>query len=149
MSLETDVRCLSAVRPFDRLPREALQMLAFSCKKRALRAGETLFAAGDPAEDAYLVLDGELVLGKDGEERSVGEGVLIGETALLVDTIRPAGATAATDSLLMRISGGTFRRVLSEFPESAAVLRRAAAERAGALISAMDRIRRRAFLAAV
>jgi CRP-like cAMP-binding protein len=148
MSLETDVRSLSAVRPFDALPREALQLLAFSCPKRALKAGETLFAAGDPAQDAYFVLEGEVVLRKDAEERRAIAGALIGEAALLVETVRPAGATAAKDTHLLRIPGETFRRVLSEFPQSAAGIRRDATGRARTLIGAMERIRRRAFAGA-
>ena len=39
MSLEDDVRRLSRARPFDALPREALQLLAFSCQKRRIGAG--------------------------------------------------------------------------------------------------------------
>ncbi len=147
MSLETDVRRLAAVRPFDALPREALQLLAFSCPKRGLKTGETLFVAGDAAQDAYFVLDGELVLRKDATERRAGIGALIGEAALLVETIRPVEAAAAKETLLLRIPGETFRRVLSEFPQSAAGIHRDATGRTRALIGAMERIRRRAFVA--
>ena len=59
MSLESDVRCLSGTRPFNMLPREALQLLAFSCERRQLKAGQTLFAAGEPADGAYFLLEGE------------------------------------------------------------------------------------------
>jgi CRP-like cAMP-binding protein len=145
MSLESEVRQLGSVRPFDALPREALQLLAFSCPKRVLKSGQTLFSAGEPAETAYFVLDGEIVLRGGDTERRAATGVLIGESALLVDTIRPADATAATDSLLLTISSETFRRVLSEFPQGAADIRRAAARRAHGLIGRLELIRRRAF----
>ena len=69
MSLDADVRRLASVRPFTALPREALQMLAFSCAKRRLQSGERLFSAGDPAEGAFFVLEGEIVLNR-GSARS-------------------------------------------------------------------------------
>ena len=97
MSLESDVRRLSGTRPFDMLPREALQLLAFSCERRQLKAGQTLFAAGEPADGAYFLLHGELVLSADGEERRVAAGALIGETALIVDVMRGAGARASVE----------------------------------------------------
>ncbi len=42
MSLEGDVRRMGRTRPFDLLPREARQLIAFSCVRKALKAGETL-----------------------------------------------------------------------------------------------------------
>jgi CRP-like cAMP-binding protein len=147
LSLDGDVRRLSGVRPFNALPREALQLLAFSCEKRRLRAGEPLFAAGEAADGAYFVLEGEIVLRRGESERRAAVGALIGETALIAETLRPADASAASDSLLLRIPSATFRRVLSEFPHSAVEIRRAAAGRAGALVARLDAIRRRAFVA--
>jgi CRP-like cAMP-binding protein len=145
LSLDGDVRRLSGVRPFNALPREALQLLAFSCEKRSLRAGEALFSAGEPADGAYFVLEGEIVLKHGDSERRAGAGALIGETALLIETLRPVDARAARDSLLLRVPNATFRRVLSEFPQSAVAIRRAAAGRAGALLGRLEDIRRRAF----
>ena len=145
MSLDGDVRQLSGVRPFQALPREALQLLAFSCEKRTLRAGEALFSEGEAADSAYFVLEGEIVLRRGETERRAGPGALIGETALFTETRRPADASAACDSLLLRAPGVTFRRVLSEFPHSAAAIRADAAERAGALLGRLEALRRRAF----
>ena len=97
MSLESDVRRLSGTRPFNMLPREALQLLAFSCERRQLKAGQTLFAAGEPADAAFFLLEGEIALSADGEERRVASGALIGETALIVDVMRGAGARASVE----------------------------------------------------
>ena len=73
MSLESDVRRMAATRPFSLLPREALQLLAFSCEKRALKAGQALFEAGEVADAAYFVLTGEIVLYR-AAARSVAPG---------------------------------------------------------------------------
>ena len=148
MSLDDDVRRLAAVQPLAALPREALQLLAFSCGKRRLSAGEALFAAHDPADGGFCVLEGELVMTAQGEERRIGVGALIGESALLVETIRGADAVAASDSQLLVIPRETFRRVLSEFPEGAVKIYRTSTARARKLIVELEAIRRRGFTAA-
>src|SRR5271169_132810 len=120
MSLEHDVRRMAATRPFNLMPREALQLLAFSCQKRTLKADEKLFGAGEPAEAAFFVLTGEIVLSVKGEERRAASGALIGETALAADTLRGADARARVESTLLCVPREVFRRVLGEFPDAAA-----------------------------
>ena len=145
MSLESDVRRLSGTRPFNMLPREALQLLAFSCERRQLKAGQTLFAAGEPADGAYFLLDGEIALSADSEERRVAPGALIGETALIVDVMRGAGARAAVDSTLLRISRDTFRRVLGEFPASAVKVHASVSVRMRRFLDQLEAVRARGF----
>ena len=145
MSLDADVRRLAGARPLDKLPREALQLLAFSCQKRTLRQGEALFSAGEAAEGAFFVLEGEITLRRDETERRAGPGVLIGEQALLAETLRPADASAASDSVLLSIPRETFRRVLSEFPAGAAKIHRSQIERTRKLVAALDGVKRRSF----
>lgn len=145
MSLESDVRRMAATRPFSLMPREALQLLAFSCEKRALKAGQTLFEAGEIADAAYFVLAGEIVLSAQGEERDAKPGALIGETALLADVQRNAGARARVNSSVLRVPRDTFRRVLGEFPEAAAKLHASAATRTRALVEKLEKVRKRAF----
>jgi CRP-like cAMP-binding protein len=148
VSLEADVRRLAGVRPFAALPREALQLLAFSCARRKLGPGERLFSAGDSAQGAFFVLDGEIALSADGVERRAAVGALIGESALFTATIRPADAVASRESALLDIPRETFRRVLSEFPEGAATIQRAAIARARGLVAELEAVRRRGFTAA-
>ena len=145
MGLDADVRLLSGVRPFDALPREAVQLIAFSCARRRLGAGESLFSAGEPADGAFFVLEGEVVLRAQGATRRVALGGLIGESALLTETLRPADASAAEGAELLHIPRDTFRRVLSEFPESAAKIVKGSSRRTHALIARLDTIRRRSF----
>ncbi|MGA2495358.1 MAG: cyclic nucleotide-binding domain-containing protein [Roseiarcus sp.] len=145
MSLESNVRRMAGTRPFDLLPREAVQLIAFSCERRMLKAGETLFNAGEPADSAYFVLSGELSLAIDDAERRVEPGALVGETALLAEVVRRASAKATEDSELLRIPGAVFRRVLSEFPRAAVQLRAAAVARARELVNQLDETRARLF----
>ncbi len=145
MSLESDVRRMAATRPFSLLPREAVQLIAFSCERRNLKAEERLFAAGEPADCAFLVLSGEILLSLGSEERRVPRGGLIGETALAAEVLRGADARAAVDSLLLRVPREVFRRVLTEFPDAAAKVHENAAARTRELISRLDALRARAF----
>ena len=145
MSLESNVRRMAGTRPFDLLPREAVQLIAFSCDRRTLKAGESLFNAGEPADAAYFVLSGELSLAIDDAERRVEPGALVGETALMADVTRRASAKATEDSELLRIPGAVFRRVLSEFPRAAVKVRAAAVARARDFVDQLDEKRARLF----
>lgn len=145
MSLEADVRRIGRTPPFSLLPREALQLIAFSCSRKNLKAGEELFTEGEPADAAYFVLSGAIGLSAQGAERRVGPDALIGETALLTDVLRRASARAVEESIALRIPGDVFRRVLSEFPQAAAKIRAATAVRALELLDKLEAVRARAF----
>jgi CRP-like cAMP-binding protein len=145
MSLETDVRLMASTRPFDLMPREAVQIIAFSCTKANLKAGETLFEPGAPADAAFFVLSGALQLTADNAERRVEAGSLIGETALMADVVRRVGARAAEDCELLRVPSAVFRRVLSEFPGVAGKVRKAASARTRGLVKQLDAVRERLF----
>ena len=96
MTLDDEVVRLGRTRPFDLLPREAVQLIAFSCEKRRLRAGEALFFPGEAADSGYFVHSGAITLLEDGAkpeaERRVGAGALIGESALYASTTRRVSA---------------------------------------------------------
>ena len=145
MSLEADVQKMSHTHPFDCFPREALQLLAFSCAKKALKAGETLFVESEPADAAYFVLSGAINLMSHEAQRRVEAGALIGETALMTDVVRRASARAAEDSVALRIPGEVFRRVLSEFPQAAARIHAAASKRTREFVDRLEEVRARGF----
>jgi CRP/FNR family cyclic AMP-dependent transcriptional regulator len=69
-------------------------------KRRNLRADETLFAANDPADELYYVVDGELFIPE--VQQTVGPGSFVGEMALFSKTgRRTATAIARTDCTVM------------------------------------------------
>jgi CRP-like cAMP-binding protein len=149
VKLDDDVLRLGRTRPFDLLPREALQLIAFSCEKRRLRAGEALFFAGETADSGYFIHSGAIILVEDGAEpkaeRRVGPGALIGESALYAPTTRRVSARAAEDAVVMRISQETFRRVLTEFPAAAETIRAALAARMRRLVDGLEATRLKSF----
>jgi CRP-like cAMP-binding protein len=137
VTLDDEVARLGRTRPFDLLPREAVQLIAFSCEKRRLRAGEALFFAGETADSGYFVHSGVITLLEDGAEpkaeRRVSAGALIGESALYAPTARHVSARAA------------FRRVLAEFPAGAEKIRLALATRMRRLVDGLEATRIKSF----
>ena len=92
MTLEGDVARLARTRPFNLMPREAVQLVAFSCEKRRLQAGEVLFHAGETGDAGYFVHSGAILLTEPGASadgaRRVPAGALIGESALYAPVLR-------------------------------------------------------------
>ena len=145
MSLESDVQRMAESAPFRLLPREGLRLIAFYSETRRLKAGDALFKAGDGADAAFLVLDGEILLAANGAERRAGPGAVIGEMALLADLKRRASAQASVETTLLKIPRAAFRRVLREFPEAADKLRSRLAKRTQALLQSLEELRVRRF----
>jgi CRP-like cAMP-binding protein len=152
VTLEDDVARLARTRPFSLLPREAVQLIAFSCEKRRIGLGDTLFSAGEMAEAGYFVHSGVIELLPDEAEpdgaRRVGAGALIGESALYAPIARRVAARAAEEAVVLRIPRETFRRVLAEFPAAAAKIRAGLAARTRQLVDGLEAARLKSFDAA-
>lgn len=147
MTLENDVARLARTRPFDLLPREAVQLVAFSCGKRHLKAGDILFNADEAGDEGYFLHSGAVVLSKEGagpeSERIVTAGALIGETALYAPVTRQVEARVAEDAVVTAVPRETFRRVLAEYPAAADRVRAALAKRSRRLVEGLDALRAR------
>ena len=115
MALEDDILFLRRIATFRVLGPDALRVLAIGVEKIHLRAGDILFEEGEPAESAYAVVAGVIRLRRASDKALdepvlVKAGALIGESALLVETDRPASAIAMEPSTLYRIPRGMFMR---------------------------------------
>jgi CRP-like cAMP-binding protein len=147
VTLESDVARLARTHPFNLLPREAVQLVAFSCAKRRLKAGEVLFQADEAGEEGYFLNSGAVVLSKRGAGpeggRRVTAGALIGETALYAPVIRQVEARVVEDAIVTTVPRETFRRVLAEFPAAADKVRAALAVRSQRLVEKLDASRAR------
>jgi CRP-like cAMP-binding protein len=138
MSLSQDVRRLAAVAPFSALPREAVQIIAFSSERILLKAGHHLFLGSARSDAGYFVLSGALDLRAGKRTKRVEADTLIGETALIAEVQRRYEASAVEDCELLRIPRLVFRRVLEEFPAAKKDIRGSLRLRAGALVAPLE-----------
>ena len=134
MSLEDDIAFLEGVPTLAVLGRAALRILAIGAETRNVPSGAVLFYAGDLADAGYVVQEGSFMLEPDratrnGGETVAGPGTLLGELALVTDTVRTSTATAQEPSVVMRLPRSLFVKMLEGYPEAARSLREAMAAR--------------------
>jgi CRP-like cAMP-binding protein len=142
MSIEDEIAFLSSVPVLARLGDGALRSIAIAAETYAMRRGDVLFTTGETADGAFVIQEGTVSLQSErGEETVVGPGTLLGETALLAETKRPATATAREACKAMRISRATFLKVLASYPDAARSLRELIAARTDQAARDMDSIR--------
>jgi CRP-like cAMP-binding protein len=147
MGLEDDASKLLANPTLAALEPGALRLIAFSGETRILRPGDVLFRKNEASNGGYLVLSGSIALDASDQgassARIVRPPALIGELALLTETLRPATAIAREPSSVLRISRQLFHRVLNEFPASAAYLRGSLAAKLKEFTGDLESVRRR------
>jgi CRP-like cAMP-binding protein len=133
MPLEDDIAFFEQVPTLAALGKQALRVLAIGAETRHLQGGAVLFYAGELADGGYLVQDGALLLEpgtfSEGKEYTVGPGTLVGELALLTDTVSAATAIAKEPTTVIRIPRSLFRKTLEGYPAAAQRLRDMMAER--------------------
>jgi len=87
-------------------------------------AGKQLFRQGDPADAAYLIIDGhaEVVVDTPGGPvvlATLGANEIVGEIAILCNVPRTATVRAKDRLITLRISKEPFMRMVREFPNMA------------------------------
>jgi CRP-like cAMP-binding protein len=93
--------------------------------RRQFKAGSVVFQRGDPTEDVYLIVSGQLrisVGSADGREvafRIVGPGEMVGELGVLDGSHRSADLTALRDSVLLGLGRHTLQNLLAVRPAMA------------------------------
>ncbi len=140
MSLDNDIIQLTANPVLAHFEVEALRLLAFNSDTRTLRQGDVLFREGDVSDGGYFLISGSMQLASAGTAEIHSAGALVGETALFVETLRPATATAMEPTLLRRIPRHLIRRILAEYPDTGRALRNSFQGRITALDGQLRRI---------
>ncbi len=107
-----NVDLLSAARTDD------LAVLASIAEEVRFASGEAVFEEGQPADALYVVIQGELILTRDGKEIDrVGENSALGAWDLIESGPRVFGSRAATETLLLRVDQQDFYDLLLDYPE--------------------------------
>lgn len=146
MGLGETMEILAGVELFSGFPEEPLRLIAFGAEPIRRRKGQRLFTVGAPAFTGLIVVEGSVEL-RSGADRTspplamAGPGALIGEMALISETMRPATAVMAEDGVLLEIPRLLMRRVLEEYPQVAEVLRANFAERLATTMRDLDGVR--------
>jgi CRP-like cAMP-binding protein len=112
-----------------RLVPEALSAQLFhAAQQRHLKAGERLFASGDPGEGCFLLEQGLLkatVASPLGEERIIailGPGAIVGELSMIDGLPRSASVVAMRDCVLRFVSRDAFQQRSNTKSETRQVL---------------------------
>lgn len=117
------------------LPRRELVAMDSLVTPIEIPAGRVLMHQGAPGSDAMLILEGEVLVDRDGEAVAIlGPGSVVGEAALLANQPRNATVTAATDVLAVAMSRREFATILDRCPVMARRILTTAVDRAGARI---------------
>ncbi|HEY8126968.1 MAG TPA: cyclic nucleotide-binding domain-containing protein [Methylocystis sp.] len=125
MMLDDDIDNLRRIPLFSIFEPNALRMLALSAETRLLRADDVLFRRGEMSDGGYVLTTGSLALAADGRPQAmlVRPWTLIGETALLAPSTRPAAAIALEPAAAIKILRPLFHLILEQHPATAARVR--------------------------
>src|ERR1700744_4711301 len=143
MTIEDDIAFLERIPFLRRLGAPAVGVLGLGGAGYRLEPGQILFNAGDAADCAYAVQEGSFALkpGQGEADTIAGPDTLLGESALLAETTRPATATALEPAAGVGISRTMFRKMLEGYPEAAHRLREVIAARADQWARDMENVR--------
>jgi small-conductance mechanosensitive channel/CRP-like cAMP-binding protein len=123
-----EARRLEALRGVDFLasvPPPLLERLAALSETCEFAAGEVILRQGDPGQELYIVLSGEVsvLVGRTGgstaEVARLGPGKFLGEMSLMTGERRSATAQAIEDCEVVRVSKDAFHDILAAAPELA------------------------------
>lgn len=103
----------------------ALNVLAFNGEQISFAEGDELIAVGDNTRTALIILSGRVEVDPAGKAAAVpcDAATMIGELSLLAGRDSTATVRATEDGEALKIDRALFERLVSEFPEVAALLR--------------------------
>ena len=121
MSLKREYEMLRRVPIFAGIEPAKLKLLAFMCERVGFDPGNRLMRQGDPADAAYLIIDGhaEVILETPSGPvivATLGVNEVVGEMGILGDAPRAATVRAKDRLIALRIPKEPFMRMLREFP---------------------------------
>jgi CRP/FNR family transcriptional regulator, cyclic AMP receptor protein len=124
MSLKQEFELLSRVPIFADIEPSKLKLLAFMSQRVGFDPGKRLVQQGDPADAAYLIIDGhaEVILETPAGPvivATLGANDFVGEMGILGDVPRNATVRAKDRLIALRISKEPFMRMVREFPTMA------------------------------
>jgi CRP/FNR family transcriptional regulator, cyclic AMP receptor protein len=124
MSLKQEFELLRRVPIFTEIEPAKLKLLAFMSERVAFDPGKLLMGQGDPADAAYLIIEGHAEVIAETSAgpvilATVGANEIVGEMGILCNAPRNATVRAKDRLIALRISKELFMRMVREFPNIA------------------------------
>jgi CRP-like cAMP-binding protein len=121
MSLKQEFELLRRVPIFAEIEPSRLKLLAFMSERVGYDPGKIVVRQGDPADAAYLIIDGHAEVVAETPTGPVilatlGANEIVGEMGILCNMPRNATVRAEDRLIALRISKESFMRMLREFP---------------------------------
>jgi CRP-like cAMP-binding protein len=160
MSLKQEFELLRRLPIFAEIEPARLKLLAFMSERVGFDPGKLLMRQGDPADAAYLIIEGdvEIVLETPTGQFTVatlGANEIVGDMGILGNVPRAATVRAKDRVIALRISKEPFMRMVREFPSMAVSIMQELAQRLEATnrqlsgaVAEVKRLREEAGLAA-
>jgi len=109
---------LKNVPLFNGLTQKQLARVAISGQEVSAPADTVLMEEGTRGRVAYLVIEGALLVRRNGRKvATLGPGAIVGELSLFDSGGRSATVIAATDCRLFVLNAADFRAVMADVPE--------------------------------
>jgi CRP-like cAMP-binding protein len=134
MSINQEVELLRRIPMFSKIDPAKLRLLAFASERVTFAAGEVLFHQGDPADAAYLIIDGSVSVTVELASgpllvAKVGKDQIVGEIGIICDVPRTATNTADTQTVTLKITRDLFFQMINDFPVMGVEIMRVLAQR--------------------
>lgn len=131
-------RTTSAISRFGQamhLPAGEIRALDALTTTLRIPAGSVIIKQGAFGNEALLLIEGELLVDRDGEPVAVlSPGAIVGEQAVLLNEPRNATVTAATDVVVAAMNRREFSTVLEQCPALGRDILGTAVRRAGSSV---------------
>ncbi|HTV45424.1 MAG TPA: cyclic nucleotide-binding domain-containing protein [Stellaceae bacterium] len=124
MSLKQEFELLRRVPFFAEIEPPKLKLLALMSERVGFDPGKAVVRQGEPADAAYLIVDGEAEVLVDAPGGPItvatfGANEIFGEIAILCNVPRTATVQAKNRLITLRIAKEPFMRMVREFPTMA------------------------------
>jgi len=124
MSLKQEFELLRRVPIFTEIEPAKLKLLALMSERVGFDPGKRLMRQGDPADAAYLIIEGHAEVIAETPAGPVilaivGANEIVGEMGILCNAPRNATVCAKDRLIALRISKEPFMRMVREFPNIA------------------------------
>jgi HEAT repeat protein len=136
------VLILKSVSIFDRVPDDALAIVATALQEQEAVDGELIFAKGDPASAMYIIVVGSVSV-HDGAHmlNQLGPREVFGEMALFDAEARSASVSSLGDTLLLRLDQEAFLELLDDHSAISLGIIRVLSQRLRARTEDLSRLR--------